>query len=193
MKILEVNNIDLIGRRFNGYDFANELNDENMQIEQTVIIKKSNSNKVHKLLSDELMPYFYKIKEFEENELSVHSILSITTPALLNSKEFKDADIIHFHMFHNTNLSLYSLLEISKSKKIIISLHDPWFLTGHCVHFHDCDKWKGGCKNCPHLDWFFPLKEDNAFALSFLFYTILLFKAQQIFFHTFFFSFLFII
>ena len=46
-------------------------------------------------------------------------------------------------------------------KKVVISIHDPWFLTGRCVHFYECEKWKTGCKNCPNLRNLFELKEDN--------------------------------
>lgn len=162
MRVLEVNNIDLIGRRFNGYDFVEELNTEEMHIDQSTIIKQSLHPNVYPLLGQELMPYFYQLEKFETEHLAVHSNLSITSPALINSPLMKQADIVHFHMFHNSKFSLYSLLEIASKKKVILSLHDPWLLTGHCVHFHNCDGWKNGCKHCPHLDWIFALKEDYA-------------------------------
>ena len=64
-------------------------------------------------------------------------------------------------MFHNTKLSIYSLIKIAEEKKVIISLHDPWFLTGRCVHFYDCLLWQKGCKKCPDLTTMFSFKEDN--------------------------------
>ena len=64
-------------------------------------------------------------------------------------------------MFHNSNISLFSLIRMAKEKKLILSLHDPWFFTGHCVHFQDCEKWKSGCGNCPDLSRPFPIKEDT--------------------------------
>ncbi|MDO5394133.1 MAG: hypothetical protein Q4F33_05985, partial [Mycoplasmatota bacterium] len=64
-------------------------------------------------------------------------------------------------MFHNTKLSLFSLIKIAKEKKVVISLHDPWFLTGRCVHFLSCDNWQTGCQNCPDLHSLFPFDKDN--------------------------------
>lgn len=162
INILEVNNIDLPGRRFNGYDLMDNIEDENIHISQAVILKQSKNDKVKQLLQNsELMQLLEKLEEFENKELSIHSNLSITSPALIKSQAYKDADVIHFHMFHNTKLSLISLLQICSEKKVVMSFHDPWAITGRCVHFGECDKWKTGCKECKNLDTLFEFKEDN--------------------------------
>ena len=162
VKVLEVNNIDLPGRRFNGYDLIDNTNDKNISIKQAVIYKKSNNNKVVKLLKKyEHMLMLEKIEKFETDELSVHSNLSITSPALINSLEYKETDILHFHMFHNTKLSLISLLQICNEKKVVMSFHDPWSITGRCVHFGECMKWKTGCKDCKNINTLFTFKKDN--------------------------------
>jgi glycosyltransferase involved in cell wall biosynthesis len=31
------------------------------------------------------------------------------------------------------------------------TLHDPWAMTGHCVHPLDCSRWLTGCGKCPDL------------------------------------------
>ena len=105
INVLEVNNIDLPGRRFNGYDLMNNIEDESININQTVILKQSKNDNVKKLLQNsELMQLLEKLEEFENKELSVHSNLSITSPALIQSQAYKNADLIHFHIFHNTKL-----------------------------------------------------------------------------------------
>ena len=162
IRILEVNNIDLPGRVFNGYNMIDDFSNTDIDIKQIVVEKQSNNDKVIKLFNDSrLYSMYYKLIGYEE-KLSVINVFSITTPALLSSNYYKEADIIHFHMFHNTRLSLYSLIKMSREKKIVITLHDPFFITGHCVHFYDCNKWKNGCVNCNHLDYFFPFVKDNA-------------------------------
>lgn len=162
IKVLEVNNIDLAGRRFNGYDLIEYSENTNVDISQSVVIKQSHNKKVNLILKNsEQMQMFEKLENFENDELSIHSNLSITSPALINSEEYKNADIIHFHMFHNTKLSLISLLQICTEKKVVMSIHDPWTITGRCVHFGECDKWKTGCNNCSNLNTLFEFKEDN--------------------------------
>lgn len=165
IKILEVNNIDLAGRRFNGYNMLNELSNKDFDIKQAVIIKQSDNDNVIKILNNErLLSQYYHLFEIEE-ALSIHNIFSITAPALYDMEEYKEADIVHLHMFHNTKLSLYDLKKIAKEKRVVLSLHDPWFFTGRCVHFYECDSWKKGCKNCQNLNTLFPLKKDNCNAL----------------------------
>jgi UDP-N-acetylglucosamine enolpyruvyl transferase len=52
IKVLEVNNIDLQGRRFNGYDMIKEISDETIEIKQAVIEKESNNESVVKILKN---------------------------------------------------------------------------------------------------------------------------------------------
>ena len=161
IKVLEVNNIDLIGNRFNGYDMIEELSGKDLEIKQAVLIKQSDNDKVVKIINNYNQQLINDKLFSIEQELSIKNVLTITTPLLKELKEYKEADIIHFHMFHNTNLSIYSLREIAKEKKVVLTLHDPWFFTGHCVHFYECNKWKTGCEKCPNLDSLFAFKKDN--------------------------------
>lgn len=160
MKILEVNNIDLPGRSFNGYDMIEELSNNEFSIKQAVIIKQSNNNNVVNLFNEYVEDKAAALKKLED-EISVHNLISINGELLENLKEYKEADIIHFHMFHNTNLPIPCLKKISMKKHVVITIHDPWFITGRCVHFYECNKWQNGCKNCEYLDTLFQLKEDN--------------------------------
>lgn len=165
IKVLEVNNIDLQGRRFNGYDMIKEISDDNIEIKQAVIEKESNNENVVKILRNSNSKLVHAVFDGVEKELSLHNVFSITSPALQALPEYQEADIVHFHMFHNTKLSLYSLIKMANEKKVVLSLHDPWFLTGRCVHFFECQKWKTGCQSCANLNTMFPLKEDNCSVL----------------------------
>ena len=51
IKILEVNNIDLPGNRFNGYDMIQEVADDKLEIKQAVIFKESDNENVIKMLN----------------------------------------------------------------------------------------------------------------------------------------------
>jgi glycosyltransferase involved in cell wall biosynthesis len=62
-------------------------------------------------------------------------------------------------------MSIFSFRKLVKSKPSIWTLHDPWALTGHCVHPVDCKGWLTGCKNCNYLNRYAPLKKDHAHAI----------------------------
>ena len=161
IKILEVTQIDLIGKRFNGYDMIHQLDNKKFDIKQAVLVKQSDDERVIKLVITngeyEIMNNYLNL----ERELSIKNVLSITAPSLVNLTEYKEADIVHFHQFHNANLSLPYLRKIASEKKVIVSLHDPWMFTGHCVYPLECEKWKNGCVNCPNLENVFPINEDH--------------------------------
>lgn len=166
IKILEVNNEDTIGRRFNGYDICDFfINSPIFSIKQLVLYKKSEKDFVETFTDKTRTNYISKLSELEELILSVHNQLSLTSNLLINNKLYKECDIIHFHMFHNTKLNIYNLIKIAKEKKIIISIHDPWWLSGRCVHSYDCTKWMEGCYNCEYLYTLFPMTQDNTESL----------------------------
>ena len=163
MKVLEVNNIDLLGKRFNGYDLKEYINNNtDNTAKQIVTIKMSKDKNVISFFKNkEVLSKEWKLIEAEKSILSVHSILSFTSNLLIKSKSFKRADVIHYHLIHNTHLSLADFDTLCNQKPAVLSIHDPWNFTGRCVHPESCNKWKTGCNNCPKLDTLFPMKEDN--------------------------------
>ncbi len=162
-KILFVNNLDLPGKRWNGFDLMKNLNKGNeFSAKQIIIDKQSNDINVKTFFKTyEEKDKFYKMLEFEDEKLSIHSCFSLTSPALEQSEFFKEADLVHYHLLHDSRISLYSLLNLCGKKKSVFTIHDPWFFTGRCVHFDDCDGWKTGCRNCPNLNSIYKMKEDN--------------------------------
>lgn len=66
-------------------------------------------------------------------------------------KELKP-DVIQIHNLHGYYLNYPVLFEYLNNTNIpvVMTLHDCWSFTGHCVHFviAGCDKWKTGCHDC---------------------------------------------
>ncbi len=52
------------------------------------------------------------------------------TDYLLETKEFKEADIVHCHNLHSNFFDLKTLKKMSKLKPVIWTLHDIWAITG---------------------------------------------------------------
>ncbi|QWD89166.1 glycosyltransferase [Polynucleobacter sp. MWH-CaK5] len=55
-----------------------------------------------------------------------------STKYLLRSPEFISADIVHLHNINGWYFNLKTLIEMSKLKPIVWTLHDFWALTPHC-------------------------------------------------------------
>lgn len=163
MKVLQVNNVDIYGRSFNGYDLMNYLNENKIyDVKQLVVSKFSKNENVIGLYKDKIGTEFEgRAFELEQSQLGVHSTLSATSYFVNKNIEYKSADIVHYHQVHNLHLNLKSFTEMAKTKPTVVSFHDPWFLTGRCVHPGKCEKWKSGCSNCEQLDTLFSFAEDN--------------------------------
>lgn len=163
MKILEVNDNDIYGKIFNGYDIMNVLNKkEEFKVKQAVINKLShNKNVVRYFNNIESIDFDIKLHKMGCDLLSTHSLLSVSALMLKNSKYYRNSDLVHYHQVHNSRFCLPTFFKMLKEKPSVISLHDPWFMTGRCVHPMKCEKWKSGCNGCKYLDTLFDLEKDN--------------------------------
>lgn len=163
MKILYVNDNDLAGRRFNGHDLQIMLNKKKGYSAKQFVISKAGDNENTIPMIKTNGGYFIreKCKEFH-NKISMQSVVYPFGELIAESEEFKETDIVHYHLIFNYFMSLYSFKKLTEMKPTVWTLHDPWALTGHCVYPVDCKGWLTGCKKCPYLDRYSPLKEDNA-------------------------------
>ena len=104
MKIVEVNDNDIYGKVFNGYDIAKSLNKKDFNIVQLVIHKFSDESFVHSLFKNQYgLDMEYTLHNLEQEILSVHSLISITSDYLEKNKYYQNADLVHYHQFHNTH------------------------------------------------------------------------------------------
>lgn len=69
-------------------------------------------------------------------------------------KYIDEADVIHIHNLHGYYINYEELINkiIEKDKKVIITLHDMWLITGRCGYAFQCDKWMNKCGNCINKD-----------------------------------------
>src|ERR1035437_5121473 len=162
MKVLHVTDEDLPARRFNGYDLLDDLASRGVQGKQAVLRKSSDNPDVVSLFAgrwDEDLQL--RLQEVERRH-SINNLLFPWGRLLERTKEFRDADVVHYHLIHNQVISLYDLKWLFGLKPSVWTFHDPWPLTGHCVHPMECEGWLSGCEPCPFLDRLFPLAHDKA-------------------------------
>ena len=161
LNLVHISNIDTCGSRFNGFKLSCSLNEEAFNSKIVVWEKRSNSTYSALLLR---VPLAGKIRRHLfslEARFSIQSILFPFSFMLPFNKYFRKADIVHYHLIHNHFFSLFSLPLLTRLKKSVWTLHDPWALTGHCIHPFDCIKWKTGCHKCPFLGTNIPMKKDR--------------------------------
>lgn len=159
MNILHVNNTDLPGARFNGYNLQKYFNAHCIKTKQLVYEKLSDDDNVISFADRVDTLRVYKKFEYEN---SLQSLVYPYAHKIMNMIEFREADIVHYHLIHNYILSLYDLPELFSRKKTVWTIHDPWIFTGHCVHPMECKEYLSGCNKCDNLERYFPMLTDNA-------------------------------
>ena len=162
MRVLHVNNVDLYGRRFNGYDLIEELEPYGIACSQAVLTKLGRNPRVLSLMPERADERLQGALTRVEKRRSMNNLLYPWGRTLAATQQFQDADVVHYHLIHNQMVSLLDLPWLFKLKPAVWTFHDPWPLTGHCIYPMDCTKWMEGCEGCPRLDTTFPMREDHA-------------------------------
>ncbi|EHM45361.1 colanic acid biosynthesis glycosyltransferase WcaC [Yokenella regensburgei] len=80
--------------------------------------------------------------------------------------------VLHFHVLHSYWLNLEEVVTFCERVKahkpdvtFVWTLHDHWSITGRCAFLDGCDGWKTGCRKCPTLTNYPPVKVDRARSL----------------------------
>ncbi len=87
----------------------------------------------------------------ERRHLFKFSLLKVGIPHFLIAPYIQEADIIHLHWTNMAFLSKKSMKHIIRSKPVIITLHDMWYITGGCQYSLNCENHKNQCGHCPML------------------------------------------
>ena len=162
MNVLTITTWDSSGEQFNGYLVHQELLRQGHQSDMAVMHKEKDDSTIH-ILGSRLARFFDRtvIKVVEEL-LGIRCLLPISGWSLLLKKYYRDSEIIHLQMIHgNPFFSLLLIPLIGRHHRIVWTLHDPWMLTGHCVHPLDCTRWRSGCGDCPDLARTFRIARDG--------------------------------
>jgi glycosyltransferase involved in cell wall biosynthesis len=163
MRVLQINNFDLLGRRFNGYDLNIALRHDGISALQMVVDKSSNDKNVIDITKGIKNPRTirYLINSLE-TKLSIRGMFFPFGHAIKKHRAFLKADVVHYHLIYNEVLSLAHFAELTRMKPSLLSIHDCTLLTGHCVHPMDCNGFETGCLECPDLERPFTTHDDKS-------------------------------
>ena len=161
LNVLAITSNDLMGSRFNGFDWQPYLQTAGVNFRMLVANKASvnapwvnsfrlGSSKLRKILSRFSFIRFGKINRSLD-----------FSDSIFDHPWYKDADLIHLHIVLDGTLSLDAIEKILEEKPTLWTWHDPAFMTGHCVTPMDCFRWNKGCGSCPDLSRPFPVVIDR--------------------------------
>ena len=165
IKVLQVNNVDLPGRRFNGYDLLSDLQSRGVDGYQAVLTKLSGNSRVFSLWANRFDERFHAALHRVEQRRSMNNLLYPWGRVLADSWQFRNADVVHYHLLHNEVIGLADLPMLFAAKPSIWTFHDPWPLTGHCIHPKGNRGWLTGCHDCQDLDEPFAMDRDFGYRM----------------------------
>lgn len=151
MRVLQVNYTDLPGKRFNGYDLNIALRKDGISAKQ-IVLNKYSSIEDHTVQSIKPDLVLHELYRWAENRYSVSNVLYPYGKAFTESNDFKDADIVHYHILHRFMFSLFDYPKLMNAGNTVWTIHDPWIITGNCVHPKNCENWRTGCGDCKSLN-----------------------------------------
>jgi hypothetical protein len=128
-----------------------ELNKRGISAKQFVMNKIGNDQNTIPLTRPFEEPFLRNSCIEVEKKLSLNAMIYPYGWRLLHHSEFRDSNIVHYHLIHNHLLSLTMFTLLTDAKPSVLTVHDPWIFSGHCIYSLGCDKWKVGCYNCPAL------------------------------------------
>lgn len=131
LKVLQIGNTDLVGNKFNGHDLSIYLQECGIDAKHLVVKKLSKSENTYTFSEKGVKNFAYPI---------------------IKDKLFLEADIVHLHLIQCTTFDINLLPFLTALKPTVITLHDGYYFSGHCIHSFGCDKWKSFCFDCPKLN-----------------------------------------
>ncbi|MCK5808764.1 glycosyltransferase, partial [bacterium] len=151
MKILIINKSDSFGGTATLACSERDLLRENHGV-QTILAAALHHQKETTPLRNGLQAFVEKAVDFVDRKRGImYEHLSFSGKNLLALIKKEKPDFVHLHNLHGGYLSLDILPQIAALTTLVWNINDMWPLTAHCSVTNGCEKWKTGCKECPHL------------------------------------------
>ena len=144
MKVLIIGTTDILGGAAKvSWELKNALENEGHEVSMFVADKRSDDENVHIIPRSNWRKYAGLL-------LATEGLIS--TDWILETKEFKEADIVHCHNLHGRYFNLETLQKMSLLKPIVWTLHDEWAVTPHCAYTLEGTNMENGLYVCPSID-----------------------------------------
>lgn len=159
MKVILINQSDVSGgAAIAGYRLHQGLLSKNIDVNLLVDSAKIDQTEIHLIERRRFIEELFERLSYRIglNYISISNTFSIT-----NSTLYQLADILNFHNLHGGYFNYLAIPKLTRDKPTVFTLHDMWSFTGHCAYSFECDRWKSGCGQCPHLDTYPKVSRDN--------------------------------
>jgi glycosyltransferase involved in cell wall biosynthesis len=158
LKVCGISHADVYSQSFNGLGIASKLLKEGIEYS---LLSDIHLRGFGKSLTPKKLQGTKKLIVKLERISGYQSRLFFWTRFLKFKREFKNADLIHYHILHNEYFRLEALKYLTRKKTSIWTLHDLWLSTGHCIQPLECKRFGNGCGSCPDLSRTLAVRRDR--------------------------------
>lgn len=170
LRILEIGTMDIKGGAAQvSWLLKQKLEKQGHNVSMVVGYKKSQDKNVYEVFNTPLNIFVSKIikRNFYERltyHISYRLANDIYIPLAKKVRQlpiYSSSDIVHAHNLHSNFFNLSELIQISREKPFVWTLHDMWAFTGHNSYSFDCEHWQSGGCSCNMPDSIPPHKWNN--------------------------------
>ena len=165
LKVLNISSGDLVGSRFNGFDWHQKFAD--LGVDSKLLVSWNHHSKEEwvDLLSSELKGSIdrniARLRYQTALKLGKENLEYYWSKNLLEHRFYREADVVHLQIIQDGTLDLKTIKQIMSEKPTVWTWHDPWPMTGHCVYPMECKRFSKGCGECPDLKRAFSIGKDH--------------------------------
>jgi glycosyltransferase involved in cell wall biosynthesis len=160
LQILHISSYDLMGSRFNGFEWHEKL--LGLSCETRMLVSNKQTTKFDWIdrISPNLPSQFSKLNQIRRLSGKHNGPLIDNSKDIFKHPWYLSADVVHLQIVLDGTLSIETIERIQKEKPTVWTWHDPSPITGHCVTPMDCFRWLSDCKGCPDLARPFAVVKD---------------------------------
>ncbi len=92
--------------------------------------------------------------------LGLRNLAAVESFGWVRHPMFTATDVVNFHNLHGEFFSYLALPRLTALRPAVLTLHDMWAFTGHCIYSYDCERWNSGCGACPYPDTYPEIRRD---------------------------------
>lgn len=152
-----------------GWNIGKELVSRGYDVKYLVGYRKSTNLNVEELSKPKITSYLDRHTKYDFTSLLRYLRSFITSndidfgasQEILTHPWYRKADLVHIHNLHGNYFKLDTLVQISRSKPVVWTLHDMWPITGKCAYTSHPEIWKDGYQACGSLLSYPPMLWDN--------------------------------
>ncbi len=123
--------------------------------------KRSDVTEIQEIPRVKGFPGLKRLANFVEAHTGLQYLYSPSFRAAIASVP-DDCDVVHVHSLHGAEgwADLKGVSQLATRLPTVLTLHDGWLFTGHCLHGIECERWKIGCGACPDLQRYPAVPKD---------------------------------